>query len=61
MATNFGGVTMKPYTWYDLERDLEEYCAWLKAKPKWWQVKARRKWKKANPLPEQNRRIADNG
>lgn len=50
---------MKLYTWDDLERDLEEYAAWLGAKPKWWKLRARRKWKKADPRPEQERRRAD--
>lgn len=50
---------MKLYTWDDLERDIDEYVAWLKAKPKWWQLRARRLWKKADQSPEQKRRMAD--
>lgn len=50
---------MSEYTFYDLWNEIvgwnenvgwkDEYIRWLLSKPKWWQFRKRRKWKKAMP------------
>lgn len=44
---------MSAYTFDDLWNEVigwnDEYTHWLLSKPKWWQFRKRRNWKKAMP------------
>lgn len=44
------GESVKTYTLEDLWKEYEKYMSWLDSRPPWWKFRARRKWKKAEPL-----------
>lgn len=48
---------MKEYTLDDFlaepevcKDELVDYAVWYNAKPQWWRFRARRRWKKAEPI-----------